>query len=67
MNGKEEQEKEWTLLPVDCPESCTAAITLFTVEDLKHRSVMSKQPMACDLKFTYSLNGLGSRTPDPPD
>lgn len=67
MNDKEEREKERTLLPVDCPESCTAAVTLFTAEDLMHRSVMSKQPMACGLKFTYSLTGLGSRTPDPPD
>lgn len=26
-----------------------------------HRSVMSSQSMACDLKFTYSLAGLNSR------
>lgn len=42
-------------------ETCTAVITLFTTENLMHRSVMSSQPMACDLKLSYSLTGLNSR------
>lgn len=42
-------------------ETCTTVITLFTTENLMHRSVMSSQPMACDLKLSYSLTGLNSR------
>lgn len=42
-------------------EPCTAVITLFTAKHLMHRSVMSSQPMACDLKLTSSLAGLNSR------
>lgn len=64
VKGRRESDKyeeRWLSVPVGNTEPCTAVITLFTAECLMHRSVMTNQPMACDLKLTYSFARLHSR------